>query len=547
MLKRIEAKGNFRDLLEAFGLPAIEDLERLRAVSVKMWSEEAKTEDEEVRQVIRNARDVLDQKALSLEEGLPDQHRSILNIARGMNLTFRNTVRPKYAKGAILLLSREDTQSLLLHMESLDDEIKRLKKGLIVYSPEHAELVMGCLQYIRKPSRAHKPIFLPETVVFQRPASLSEGDCQSNAGSSLATRQTRSTGHSPRTSCHPQGKAARKCRFKLFNFKVPLKGTSPDSESEASESEASEDGNAEMESVVATIDDSLAGFDELNCALGSNSESEAVMESVATIDNRLAGVDTRLSFALPGILIVRLTSTRKSTVFADEIVKFFVRVLKEIRVTYNKKRDKVENFVKLESVAAKKAKLRHDFRVAASEAIGNLQIAPVVDRPGFTSGDDDQVRMSLCSNKSTDQVQKATAEAAELAFEALKDLLKTQILPEVRKPQLPKELRDVSRNQLLKLAEGAWQERFPTHGATRTQTPKERSSSSRDSLSWWFPEENERPPRDRRPKTRLSVIPEVKEYRDKDRYDPRNRKGGRMHRITDPGRDGNNQRYGNYP
>ena len=163
----MEAKGHYEDLLKAFGLPVIEKIERLKAVMMKKWGEADEAADEEVRQVIRDAKNALGQKALSLEEGLPDKHKSILNIARGMNLTFRNTVRPKYANGAILLLSQEDAGEFLDHKDSLQDELKRLKKGLIVYSPGHAALVSDCLQGLPR----HRCSKLHEPIVFQYPVA----------------------------------------------------------------------------------------------------------------------------------------------------------------------------------------------------------------------------------------------------------------------------------------------------------------------------------------------------------------------------------------
>ncbi|OLP98862.1 hypothetical protein AK812_SmicGene18652 [Symbiodinium microadriaticum] len=385
----MEAKGHYEDLLKAFGLPVIEKIERLKAVMMKKWGEADEATDEEVRQVIRDAKNVLGQKALSLEEGLPDKHKSILNIARGMNLTFRNTVRPKYANGAILLLSQEDTGEFLDHKDSLQDELKRLKKGLIVYSPGHAALVSDCLQGLprHRCSKLHEPI-----VVFQYPVAC--WDLESNTCSSVATRQTRSTGHNPRSACWPQGKAARKCRFKLLKFKVPLRGTSGSD----SESEVSQDLNAEMES-VATIDiDSLAGLDE------------------------------PLRFELPVLPVVKinLTSTKKGTEFADGCADSFVRVLGELKVLFGEHR--VVNFMKLENLAAKGLKqLRREFARAATAAIESLRMELTVGEPGL-KGD------------------KTDPEAA-IAKKVKHVLLQFQTLL------------DVGRDQLLKLARKAWQQR----------------------------------------------------------------------------------------
>ncbi|CAE7911635.1 unnamed protein product [Symbiodinium sp. KB8] len=459
----MEAKGHYEDLLKAFGLPVIEKIERLKAVMMKKWGEADEATDEEVRQVIRDAKNVLGQKALSLEEGLPDKHKSILNIARGMNLTFRNTVRPKYANGAILLLSQEDTGEFLDHKDSLQDELKRLKKGLIVYSPGHAALVSDCLQGLprHRCSKLHEPI-----VVFQYPVAC--WDLESNTCSSVATRQTRSTGHNPRSACWPQGKAARKCRFKLLKFKVPLRGTSGSD----SESEVSQDLNAEMES-VATIDiDSLAGLDE------------------------------PLRFELPVLPVVKinLTSTKKGTEFADGCADSFVRVLGELKVLFGEHR--VVNFMKLENLAAKGLKqLRREFARAATAAIESLRMELTVGEPGL-KGD------------------KTDPEAA-IAKKVKHVLLQFQTLL------------DVGRDQLLKLARKAWQQREQAHQAAKNKSPKERSSSCRDSV----PLADDRPLKERRPTSHLSVIHELSND------DPRNRKGGRSHRITDFGRHGNNRRY----
>ena len=313
----------------------------------------------------------------------------------------------------------------------------------------------------------------------------------------MATRQTRSTGHSPRSACWPQGKAARKCRFKLLKFKVPIRGTSGSD----SESEVSQDLNAEMES-VATIDIDI-----------------------------LAGLDKALRFELPVLLVV-ITSTKKGAEFADRCADSFVRVLGKLKVLFGE--DGVVNFMELENLAAKGLKqLRREFARAATAAIESLRMELAVGEPGAPSGP-----------------QKATTEAANFAFEAFKELLKTKITskglkgdktdPEAAIAEKVKHvllqfqiLLDVGRDQLLKLARKAWQQREQAHQAAKNKSPKERSSSCRDSV----PLADDRPLKERRPTSHLSVIHELSND------DPRNRKGGRSHRITDFGRHGNNRRY----
>ena len=102
---------------------------------------------------LREAKQALEEKA-QMEWALSDNHKHV----RITSLSASNTVRPRFAGGAILLLCKDDMEGLLWHREELQSQFHQLKKGMIVFSPVLSYLVESCLEGNSRPRRPCEPI-----------------------------------------------------------------------------------------------------------------------------------------------------------------------------------------------------------------------------------------------------------------------------------------------------------------------------------------------------------------------------------------------------